>query len=149
MNNAANTTPQERQAELIELFSPITDWAERYKKVIAIGGELPELPEAYRTDQLKVKGCQSSVWLHAQMNDGRVYFQADSDASIVKGLVALVVHVYSGATPQEIMQTPPDFLEKLGFNQNLSQTRVSGLAAMIKQVRLYAFALKTLADQKK
>ena len=144
MVRAGNKTATERQAELVLEFQAIGDWTERYKRVIEMGQALPAFPTEFQNDNFKVRGCQSNVWLHARLEDGLVFFQADSDAAIVKGLVAIILYVYSATSPAEILNTPPEFIEKLGFHQNLSQTRVSGLAAMIKQIKFYAIAFQSL-----
>lgn len=136
----------ERSKAIVDEFEKFPSWEEKYSHLIKIGKDCHIDPK-YQTDQYKVKGCQSSVWMFAEMKDGKVYFQADSDAAIVKGLVALALRVYSGSEPQEIMQSNADFLEKLGLNNNLSQTRASGLASMIKQIKLFAFALSQMSGR--
>lgn len=126
---------------MIDDFASLSSWEDRYKKIIELGKALPELPEKFKNDNFKVKGCQSQVWLSAQLSeDKKVYFEADSDALIVKGLVALLLKVYSGRTPQEILELEPDFIAELGFSQNLSPSRANGLQAMIKQIKYYALA---------
>jgi cysteine desulfuration protein SufE len=138
---------KQRQDSLIEEFAAIKDWEERYKKMIQMGKALPALPEALKTEEAKVKGCQSQVWLHAKLNEqGKVELQADSDALLVKGLVAVILKIYSGSTPTEILQTPPDFLLKMGFKENLSPSRSNGLYAMVKQIRYFAMAFQTLTQ---
>jgi cysteine desulfuration protein SufE len=130
-----------RQRKIIEDFQSLTDWEDRYKKIIEMGRKLPDMPEDLKTEDNKVKGCQSQVWLHAQLNSqGEMILQGDSDAMIVKGLVALLLAVYSGTNPNEILKTPPEFLRVLGFEGNLSPSRANGLHAMLKQIRLYATA---------
>lgn len=130
----------DRQREIIELFSALPTWEDRYKKLIALGKELPEMPEDLKKEDLKVKGCQSQVWLHARMEDGKVIYTADSDAVLVKGLVAVLLRLYSVATPQEILATPPDFIKEIGLDGKLSPSRANGLHAMVKQMKLYAMA---------
>ncbi|MGZ3748914.1 MAG: SufE family protein [Pseudobdellovibrionaceae bacterium] len=131
----------ERQKQIIRDFENLKDWEERYKKIIEMGRQLPDMPEDLKTEENKVKGCQSQVWLAAQLTpQGKMILQGDSDAMIVKGLVALLLRVYSGASPQEVLQTPPEFLKTLGFESNLSPSRSNGLHAMLKQIRLYATA---------
>jgi cysteine desulfuration protein SufE len=138
-------TIQERQAKVIADFSVFTQWEDRYKKIIEMGKALPELSEDLKTEQNIVKGCQSQVWLHATLNaQGQVVLQGDSDALIVKGLVALLLSVYSGSTPQEILSTPPEFLKALGFEGNLSPSRANGLHSMLKQIKNYAMAFDYL-----
>lgn len=132
------TTIADKQNEIVAEFQAIADWQERYRRIIQFGRDLAEMPAEQHVDRYKVKGCQSQVWLHASLDGDRIVFLGDSDAAIVKGLVALVLHVYSGQTPADILATPPDFIDRIGLSENLSQTRASGLAAMIKQVKLYA-----------
>lgn len=133
----------DKSSAIVDEFEKFSSWEEKYSHLIKLGKDCHIDPQ-YKTDKYKVKGCQSSVWMFAEMKDGKVYFQGDSDAAIVKGLVALALRVYSGEAPQDIMQAQPDFLEKLGLTTHLSQTRASGLAAMIKQIKLFAFALSQL-----
>lgn len=136
---------QERQAKIVQEFSQLTQWEDRYKKIIEMGKSLSSMPEELKTEQNIVKGCQSQVWLFAGLNDqGGMVLQGDSDALIVKGLVSLLLHVYSGAKPGEILATPPDFLKALGFEGNLSPSRANGLHAMLKQIRNYATAFDYL-----
>jgi cysteine desulfuration protein SufE len=135
---------KDRSKNIVEEFEKFPSWEEKYSHLIKIGKDCHIDPK-YQSDQYKVKGCQSSVWMFAEMKDGKIFYQGDSDAAIVKGLVALAIRVYSGASPEEIMQSQPDFLEKLGLNTHLSQTRASGLASMIKQIKLFAFALSQMS----
>ena len=144
MTNATRT-PAQRATEITERLAAKTDWQGRYREIIALGRELPELAEEHRTDKNKVKGCQSQVWLHPTFDDGVVRYAGDSDATIVKGLVAIVLHVYSGSTPEQILATPPTFIDDIGLSQNLSQTRSNGLSAMIKQVHMYAAVFRAMA----
>lgn len=131
----------DRQNQIIREFQGLTDWEERYKRIIEMGRELAEMPAELKTEENQVKGCQSQVWLHAQLSPkDEMILQGDSDAMIVKGLVALLLRVYSGANPNEILQTPPEFLRALGFEGNLSPSRANGLHSMLKQIRLYATA---------
>jgi len=135
---------------VIEEFQSLTEWEDRYKKIIEMGRQLAEMPEEFKTEENKVRGCQSQVWLHAQLSDqGKVLLQGDSDAMIVKGLVALLLRVYSGASPQDILETPPAFLKSLGFESHLSPSRANGLHAMLKQIRLYATAFAYVLNSKK
>ncbi len=144
------STIHDRQNKVIADFSAHTQWEDRYKKIIEIGKALPEMPENLKTEQNIVKGCQSQVWLHAALNDqGQVMLQGDSDALIVKGLVALLLAVYSGSTPEEILATPPEFLKALGFEGNLSPSRANGLHAMLKQIKNYALAFDYLLKSRK
>ena len=136
---------------MIQDFSGLKDWEDRYKRIIEMGRQLPDMPEDLKNEQNKVRGCQSQVWLHAELdNQGRMIIHGDSDALIVKGLVALLLKVYSGANPEDILQSPPEFLKALGFEGNLSPSRANGLHAMLKQIRLYAtafaYVLKSKSD---
>lgn len=131
---------------LVDDFGRESDWENRYKRVIDMGKNLPPLPATLRDEKYKVKGCQSQVWLHAELSpDGFIVLHADSDAVIVRGLVAVLVYVFSGARPDEILQTKPTFLADIGFDTHLSPSRANGLNAMIKQIYLYAAAFQALA----
>lgn len=134
---------KEKQEEIIEEFSAFDDWMDRYQLLIDLGSEQQPLDEQYKTDSNLIEGCQSRVWLQADFIDGKVEFRAESDALIVKGIVSLLVKVYSGHTPQEILDNEPYFVEAIGLREHLSPTRSNGLVAMIKQMRLYALAFKT------
>lgn len=137
-------TIQEKEQELINEFAMYDDWDSKYEYLIELGKELPRIDEKFKTDEFKIKGCQSQVWLFAEMKeDGKIYFTADSDALITKGIIALLVRVISGATPGEIIDHNMDFINKIGLHQHLSPTRSNGLVSMIKQIKLYALALKT------
>ncbi|MEY3386211.1 MAG: hypothetical protein RIR53_1022 [Bacteroidota bacterium] len=126
--------------EIGSMLETLPDWEERFGAIMAMGRELAPYPEEHRREDFIVKGCQSQVWLYPQLIDGRIHFSADSDALIVKGLVALVVRIMQDRTPQEILAAPKDIAERLGLVQHLSQNRSSGLASMLKQIRLYAVA---------
>lgn len=134
---------KEKQEEIIEEFSAFDDWMDRYQLLIDLGSEQAPLDEQYKTDNNLIEGCQSRVWLQADFVDGKVEFRAESDALIVKGIVSLLVKVYLGHTPQEILDNEPYFVEAIGLREHLSPTRSNGLVAMIKQMRLYALAFKT------
>ena len=139
-----------RQNKIIADFSAIQNWEDRYKRIIELGKSLPDMPENLKTEQNIVKGCQSQVWLSAQLNDqGQMILQGDSDALIVKGLVGLLLSVYSGSAPAEVLATPPEFLKALGFEGNLSPSRANGLHSMLKQIKLYATAFDYLLKTKK
>lgn len=141
-------TLKERGDQIAAEFQNLKSWEDRYKKIISLGKALPDLPENLRTEDAKVKGCQSQVWLHAKLNSlGEIEFQGDSDALLVKGLVALLLKVYSGSTPEEILTTPPDFLKAIGFEGNLSPSRANGLFSMMKQIRYFAAAFGMLKGQ--
>ena len=135
----------DRQNKIVAEFSVFKTWEERYQHLIQIGKELPPFPEEKRLEDLKVKGCQSQVWLWANLDsEGRVVLQADSDALIVKGLVALLLKLYSHLTPDEILSTEPTFISEIGLSSNLSPSRANGLVSMIKQIKYYATAFKHL-----
>lgn len=138
---------KEKQEEIIEEFSVFDDWLDRYQLLIDLGSEQPPLDEKYKTDNNLIEGCQSRVWLQADFSEGKVFFQAESDALIVKGIVALLIKVYSGHTPDEILSNEPTFVEAIGLREHLSPTRSNGLVAMIKQMKLYALAFKTKMQQ--
>lgn len=139
-------TKDERIVAVIDSFSQYSDWESRYKHLIAMGKELEAFPEQERKDENKVKGCQSQVWLHSEFCDGKVHFYGDSDASIVKGIVALLLQLYSDRSPAEILAIKQDFLEPIGLKQHLSMSRANGLSAMMKQIQFYALAYKTKMD---
>lgn len=135
-------TINEKQDEIIDEFSGFDDWLDRYQLLIDLGSEQPSLDEQYKTDNNLIEGCQSRVWLQADFIDGKVLFRAESDALIVKGIVALLIKVYSGHTPDEILSSDLYFVEAIGLKEHLSPTRSNGLLSMIKQMRLYALAFK-------
>ena len=135
-------TINEIQDSIIEEFSDFEDWLDRYQLLIDLGNEQEPLPEEYKTDNNLIEGCQSRVWLQADLVDGKVQFRAESDALIVKGIVSLLITVYSERTPDEILESEPYFVEAIGLKEHLSPTRSNGLVAMIKQMRLYALAFK-------
>ena len=140
-------TIKEKQEALIEEFSALEDWEDKYKLIIDKAKTAEPFPEEERTEKNKIRGCQSQVWLAAKFEDGKVKFWADSDAVLVKGMTAILVYVYSGHTPDEILSSPPTFLEKIGITEHLSPTRKNGLNAMLKQIQLYALAFKTLGQK--
>ena len=133
----------ELQDEIIEEFVDLTDWMDRYQLLIDLGGELDPLDEKYKTESNLINGCQSRVWIHADYQDGLLTFQAESDALIVKGLIALLLRVLSGHTPQEILDADLFFIDSIGLKDHLSPTRSNGLLAMVKQMRAYALAYHT------
>lgn len=140
-------TINEIQDSIIEEFSDFEDWLDRYQLLIDLGNEQEPLPEEYKTDNNLIEGCQSRVWLQADFVDGKVQLRAESDALIVKGIVSLLIKVYSGHTPDEILESEPYFVEAIGLKEHLSPTRSNGLVAMIKQMRLYALAFKTKMER--
>jgi cysteine desulfuration protein SufE len=130
----------EIQREIVEEFSLFDDWTDRYEYIIDIGKKNPGLPDAVRTEENLVRGCQSQVWLTARMEGGLLYFEGDSDAIIVKGLVGLLLRVLSGHRPQDIASANLFFIDEIGMTQHLAQTRSNGLLAMVKQMKFYALA---------
>jgi cysteine desulfuration protein SufE len=135
-------TIQEKQQSIIEEFSMFDDWMDKYSYLIELGKELPAIDEKYKDPQHLISGCQSRVWLHAELKDGKIYFSADSDAVITKGIVSLLIKAFSGHTPDEILNAGTGFLEEIGLKEHLSPTRSNGLVSMIKQIQLYARAFK-------
>lgn len=135
-------TINEMQDEVIAEFSDFDDWMDRYQLLIDLGNEQPPLDEKYKTDQNLIEGCQSRVWLQADEKDGKIIFQAESDALIVKGIIALLIKVLSGHTPDEILEADLYFIPKIGLQEHLSPTRSNGLLSMVKQMRMYALAFK-------
>lgn len=135
-------TINEAQDEVIEEFSDFTDWMDKYQLLIDLGNEQQPLDERYKVESNLIDGCQSRVWLQADYHDGVIDFSAESDALIVKGIIALLIRVLSGHTPDEIIDADLYFIEKIGLREHLSPTRSNGLLAMIKQMRMYAMAFK-------
>ncbi|MDE6265990.1 MAG: SufE family protein [Muribaculaceae bacterium] len=136
-------TIQQTENEIIDEFSELDDWMDRYALIIDMGNSLPPIDEKYRTPEHLIEGCQSRVWLNAEHNsDGTITFTADSDAIIVKGIISLLIKTLSGHKPQEIIDAPLDFINKIGLSEHLSPTRSNGLLAMVKQMKLYALAFK-------
>ena len=128
------------QEQIIEEFSAFDDWMDKYNLLIEMGKDTPMIEAQYKTNNHLISGCQSRVWLHAAFKDGKVFFTADSDAIITKGIIALLIRVLNGRTPQQVLDTDLYFIDRIGLRENLSPTRANGLAAMIKQMRLYALA---------
>ena len=133
-------TIKEIEQQIVEEFSIFTDWMDKYEYLIELGRSLPIIEEEEKQESNLIKGCQSRVWLGASFKDGRVYFKADSDAIITKGIVSLLIRVYSGRTPAEILQADLEFINQIGLQDNLSPTRANGLLSMIKQIKYYAMA---------
>ncbi len=131
------------QNELIDEFSMFDDWMERYEYMIELGKSLPLIDTKYKTDENIIKGCQSKVWLHSEFKNDKVIFSADSDAIITKGIVAILVRVFSNQRPQEILSANTDFIDAIGLKEHLSPTRANGLVSMIKQIKMYALAYQT------
>ena len=132
----------EIQDEIIDEFSVFDDWMDKYALLIDLGNSLPPIEEKYKTNENLIEGCQSRVWLQADYRDGRIWFEAESDAIIVKGIVSLLVRVLSGRTPDEILNADLYFIDRIGLTEHLSPTRSNGLVAMVKQMRMYALAFK-------
>lgn len=140
-------TIDEKQDEIIAEFADIDDWMDRYGYIIDLGNALPPIDEKYRTPQHLIEGCQSRVWLNAELIDGKVHYTADSDAIIVKGIISLLIDVLSDHTPDEILNADLRFIDEIGLSSHLSPTRSNGLLAMVKQMRLYAMAFKQLEQK--
>lgn len=141
-----NMTIDEIQDEIIEEFSSFDDWMDKYQLIIDLGSSQPGLEEQYKTDDNLIDGCQSRVWLHAEMRDGRAWFRADSDAIITKGLIGLLIRVWSGQTPDDILASKLRFIDEIGLSEHLSPTRSNGLLSMVKQMRCYALAFSQKTD---
>jgi cysteine desulfuration protein SufE len=134
---------QEIQNDIIDEFSMFDNWEERYQYMIDLGKTLPLIDEQYKTKEHIIKGCQSKVWVHAEMNNGKVEFTADSDAIITKGIIAILIRVFSNQSPKAIIEANTDFIDKIGLKEHLSPTRANGLVSMIKQLKMYAIAYQT------
>lgn len=135
-------TIKETQQEIVEEFALFDEWMDKYEYIIELGKDLPIIDEKYKIDENLIKGCQSKVWLHAELVDGKIIFTADSDAIITKGIVGLVIRVFSGHTPREIAETDLFFIDQIGLQEHLSPTRSNGLLAMLKQIKMYAIAFQ-------
>ncbi len=135
MNEPSRESIEQAQQAIIDEFSFLGDWMERYQYIIDLGRKLGEFPEEWKTDENRIQGCQSQVWMHAEMRDGRLHIDAISDSAIVSGLIALLLRVYSDRTPEEILATEPKFVEAIGLSQHLSPTRNNGLHAMLQAIR--------------
>ena len=133
-------TTEQIQQDIIEEFSAFDDWMDKYQMIIDLGNELPPMDPAYKTEDNLIEGCQSRVWLHSEMRDGLVHFEADSDAIITKGLIGLLIRVLSEHTPKEILDCDVHFIDEIGLTQHLSPTRSNGLLSMLKQIKTYALA---------
>ena len=136
-------TIEETEKEIVEEFSMFEDWMGKYEHIIELGKSLPMIEEKYKTDDRLIKGCQSKVWLRSEVKENKIFFTADSDAIITKGLVAMVIRVLSGHSPEEIVSAKMDFVNQIGLTQHLSPTRANGLVNMIKQMKLDALAYQT------
>jgi cysteine desulfuration protein SufE len=133
-------TMKEKEDELIQEFEMFDDWMDKYNYIIELGKDLPMIDPQFKTEEFLISGCQSQVWLHPEWKDGNLYFSADSDAIITKGIVNLLIRVLSGHTPKEILDNDLSYLDAIGLKNHLSPTRSNGLASMIKQIKLYALA---------
>tara|TARA_B100001175_G_C19507774_1_gene641895 strand:- start:2482 stop:2907 length:426 start_codon:yes stop_codon:yes gene_type:complete len=136
-------TIQEAQYEIVEEFSMFDDWEERYEYMIELGKSLPLIEPYYKTDDYIIKGCQSKVWVHADLEGDKLVFTADSDAIITKGIIAILIRVFSHQHPDAILDAGIDFIDKIGLKEHLSPNRANGLLSMIKQLKMYAIAFKT------
>ena len=146
-----NATPsiEEIEKEIVEEFSLFDSWDDKYEYIIDLGKKLPPLDQQFKVDENKVKGCQSTVWLAADYRDGRVFYKADSDAVIVKGLVSMLIRVLSGQTPDAVVAAKLDFINEIGMTGHLAQTRSNGLVAMVKNMKNYALVYKLKASAEK
>lgn len=140
---------EETENEIISEFEQFEDWLDKYNYIIELGKSLPLIDEKYKTNQYLITGCQSQVWLQASLENDKIFFKADSDAIITKGIVNLLIRVFSGHTPDEIINSDLAFVDKIGLREHLSPTRSNGLTSMIKQMKLYALAFKTKLSQDK
>ncbi len=138
---------QEKEQQLIQEFEMFDDWMDKYNYIIELGKELPMIDPQFKTPEYLIDGCQSQVWLHPDYHDGRIFFTADSDAIITKGIVNLLIFVLSGRTPQEILSNDLSYIDAIGLKEHLSPTRSNGLASMIKQIKLYALAYQSKENQ--
>ena len=139
-------TINEIQDEIIEEFCDFDDWMDKYQLLIDLGGEQQSLDEKYKTESNLIEGCQSRVWLQADLEDGHIHFQAESDALIVKGIVALLIRVFDGQPPDDTLAADLYFIERSGLREHLSPTRSNGLLAMLRQIKMYALAFKAKAN---
>jgi cysteine desulfuration protein SufE len=144
-----NRSIEEIEKDIIDEFSIFTDWLDKYQYIIDMGQELGEFPENKKTEEFRIKGCQSSVWLTAELADGKIIFKSDSDSSIVKGLASLMIRVLSNQKPDDIVNAKLEFIDKIGLKDHLAPTRSNGLSAMIKQMRMYALAYKLKQQEQK
>lgn len=135
-------TLAEKEKSIVDDFSVYSDWMEKYEYIIELGKDLPMIDEQYKTENNIIKGCQSTVWLHAEKKDGKIFYTADADAIITKGMIALLIYALSGEEPDTIIQADLNFIKEIGLHEHLSPTRSNGLLAMVKQMKIYALALK-------
>lgn len=142
-------TIAETEQEIVEEFSVFDDWMDKYAYLIELGSGMENMDEAHKTEGNLIQGCQSRVWFHAEEKEGRLYFTADSDAIITKGIAGLLVRVFSGHKPEDILKTDLKFIDEIGLTQHLSPTRSNGLLSMVKQIRMYALAAETALQNRK
>jgi cysteine desulfuration protein SufE len=138
-------TIQESQEEIVDEFALFDEWMDKYEHIIELGKDLPIIEEQYKTEENLIKGCQSRVWLHADLVNGNIIFTADSDAIITKGIIALMIRVFSNHTPKEIAQSDLFFIDQIGLKEHLSPTRSNGLLSMVKQIKMYSIAFQAKA----
>lgn len=136
---------QEIQNEIVEEFALFDEWMDKYEHLIELGKELPIIADEHKTEENLIKGCQSRVWLHAELLDDKIVFTADSDAIITKGIIALMIRVFSNQTPQDIAKSDANFIDKIGLQEHLSPTRSNGLLSMLKQIKMYSIAFQAKA----
>ena len=136
-----------RVQEIVDRFNQFSDWEDRYRLLIKMGKQLPEMEERFKVEKYRVKGCQSQVWLVPELKEGNLLFKADSDAVLVKGIVALLVEAYSGLPPEQVATQKADFLKEIGITEHLSMNRTNGLANMVKQIQMYAIAFQSLTQK--
>ena len=136
-------TIREIQDEIVDEFSMFDDWMQRYEYMIELGKSLPIINDTHKTDENLIKGCQSKVWLYAELNNGKIIYTADSDAIITKGIVAILIRTFSNQVPEAIIASDTNFIDKIGLKEHLSPTRANGLVSMIKQIKMYAIAYNT------
>lgn len=141
------STIRDTEREIVEEFALFDSWDDKYEYIIDLGKKLPVLAQEHKKDENKVRGCQSTVWLVASLKEGKVFFEADSDAVIVKGLISMLIRVLSGRTPDEILEAPLQFINEIGMTTHLAQTRSNGLLSMVKQMKNYALAYKVKMQQ--
>lgn len=137
------STIKEIQDEIVDEFEMFDDWVQRYEHMIELGKSLPLIEEKYKTDDNLIKGCQSKVWVHAELNDDKLVFTADSDAIITKGIIAILIRAFSNQHPKDIIEADTQFIDEIGLKEHLSPTRANGLVSMIKQLKMYAVAYQT------
>ncbi|MDO6737653.1 SufE family protein [Wenyingzhuangia sp. 2_MG-2023] len=136
-------TIKEIQEEIVEEFAMFDDWMERYEYMIELGKSIPVIENQYKTDNNLIKGCQSKVWLHSELENNKIKFSADSDAIITKGIIAVLLRVFNDQAPKEILEAKMDFIDEIGLKEHLSPTRANGLVSMIKQIKLYALGMQS------